>query len=48
MKLAAIFVTLFLIWFLVGCSMTVSPDGARSFALDADNAARAFVTYSSK
>ena len=48
MKLAAIFVTLFLIWFLTSCSVSISPDGTQNFALDANNAARAFVTYSSK
>jgi PBP1b-binding outer membrane lipoprotein LpoB len=48
MKPTEIFTIISSILFLAGCSVSVSPDGTRNFALDMENAAKAYVTYSSK
>jgi len=48
MKPTEIFAIISSIFFLAGCSVSVSPDGTQNFALDMENAAKAYVTYSSK
>jgi len=48
MKPNAILAIISSILLLAGCSVSVSPDGTRNFALDMENAAKAYVTYSSK
>jgi PBP1b-binding outer membrane lipoprotein LpoB len=48
MKPKAILAIISSILLLAGCSVSVSPDGTQNFALDMENAAKAYVTYSSK
>jgi hypothetical protein len=48
MKITATIAILISICFLAGCSMSILPDGTKTFALNAEDAARAITIHSSK
>jgi hypothetical protein len=46
--ITTVLLALLFVWIVTGCSMTVNPDGTRTWSLDAEEAARAIIIYSDK